>query len=256
MTIIRNIIVAFSMYSRIPMPILNLTEEDTKYAIGFLPLIGAIIGILDYFMVKLCLSVNVPIIVITLLWAFIPLVITGGFHVDGFMDVCDALNSYKGKEDKLRILKDPHIGAFSVISFAMYGLLYLASTYLLLYKFCENIILISCIGFVLIRGGGAILSIVLKKAKTDGMLHEETKATNVLTKGILIITLLICLLFILFLDFIEAILLVIVISLYSLWFKNKCYKEFGGINGDAIGFYITEAELLVMCLMAVLSFCK
>ena len=256
MKIIRNIIVAFSMYSRIPMPILDLAEEDTKYAIGFLPLIGMFIGMLEYIMVKLCMSVNVPTIVITFLWAFIPLVITGGFHVDGFMDVSDALNSYKGKEDKLRILKDPHIGAFSVISFAMYGLLYLASTYLLLYKFCEKFILISCLGFALIRGIGAFLSLVLKKAKADGMLHEETKATNILTKGLLIITLLICLLFILFLDYIAATLLVIVLALYSLWFKNKCYKEFGGINGDTIGFYITEEELFVMCLMAILSFCK
>lgn len=42
--------------------------------------------------------------------------LTGLLHLDGFMDVADALLSRRGREEKLRILKDPHTGAFAVIS--------------------------------------------------------------------------------------------------------------------------------------------
>ena len=56
----------------------------------------------------------------------IPLLVTGGFHVDGFMDTTDALSSYREKEERLRILKDPHIGAFAVIGVVIYYLLYAA----------------------------------------------------------------------------------------------------------------------------------
>lgn len=56
-----------------------------------------------------------------------PLIITGGFHVDGFMDTMDALHSYQPRERKLEILKDSHIGAFSVIKLAEFGLIYVAA---------------------------------------------------------------------------------------------------------------------------------
>ena len=44
----------------------------------------------------------------------IPLLITGGIHLDGFCDVCDALASHQSRERKLEIMADPHVGAFAV----------------------------------------------------------------------------------------------------------------------------------------------
>ena len=43
------------------------------------------------------------------------LLVTGGIHMDGYMDTMDALHSYGSREKKLEILKDSHIGAFAVI---------------------------------------------------------------------------------------------------------------------------------------------
>lgn len=40
----RAAIIAFSMYSRIPMPMFEWKEEDMKYAMCFFPAIGAVIG--------------------------------------------------------------------------------------------------------------------------------------------------------------------------------------------------------------------
>ena len=45
----------------------------------------------------------------------IPILVTGGFHLDGYMDVKDALSSYADREKKLEILKDPNVGSFAII---------------------------------------------------------------------------------------------------------------------------------------------
>ena len=36
--------IAFSMYSKIPMPASEWSKENMKYALGFLPLVGVVIG--------------------------------------------------------------------------------------------------------------------------------------------------------------------------------------------------------------------
>ena len=40
---------------------------------------------------------------------------TGGIHLDGFCDVCDARASHQSRERKLEILRDSNVGAFAVI---------------------------------------------------------------------------------------------------------------------------------------------
>ena len=44
----RAAFIAFSMYSRIPMPMFEWKEEDMKYAMCFFPAIGMVIGAVFY----------------------------------------------------------------------------------------------------------------------------------------------------------------------------------------------------------------
>ncbi len=41
--------------------------------------------------------------------------LTRGLHLDGFMDTCDALAGGHDREQRLELLRDPHVGAFSVV---------------------------------------------------------------------------------------------------------------------------------------------
>lgn len=251
MTMIRNIIVAFSMYSRIPMPIFNWKEKDTKYAISFIPLIGIVIGIIEFCLLLFEQELGIPTFVRTFLWAGIPLLITGGFHVDGFMDTMDAWKSYKSKEEKLSILKDPHIGAFSVISLVMYGCFYLAFAYLLIDSDNYWCIACACIGFALVRAIGGYLSIVFHHARQDGMLHTETKNTNLISKLILLTFIALLLVATIYIDLSVAALEVVFLVVFMYFYRAKCYKEFDGITGDTIGYFITMGELIVMIIAAV-----
>jgi adenosylcobinamide-GDP ribazoletransferase len=41
-------------------------------------------------------------------------VLTGALHLDGFCDLCDGLFGGRTPEDRLRIMKDPHLGTFGL----------------------------------------------------------------------------------------------------------------------------------------------
>ena len=44
MIFLKSIIIAFSMYSKIPMPQFEWKDEDMRYVMGAFPLVGALIG--------------------------------------------------------------------------------------------------------------------------------------------------------------------------------------------------------------------
>ena len=48
-------------------------------------------------------------------FTLLPVVVTGGIHLDGFGDTLDALASHAEPERKREILKDPRAGIFAVI---------------------------------------------------------------------------------------------------------------------------------------------
>ena len=45
MKLLGSMVIAFSMYSRIPMPRVEWTKERMKYAMCFFPLVGVVQGI-------------------------------------------------------------------------------------------------------------------------------------------------------------------------------------------------------------------
>ena len=44
-----------------------------------------------------------------------PFLITGCIHLDGYMDVTDAVQSWRDLERRREILKDSHVGSFAVV---------------------------------------------------------------------------------------------------------------------------------------------
>ena len=123
MTTLRALVIAFSMYSQIPMPQFTWQDKEMKYAFCFFPWVGATIGGITMFWWWFCGKFSVGNVAFAMIGTAIPLAVTGGFHVDGFMDTMDAFHSYQPREKKLEILKDSHIGAFSVICLVLYELI-------------------------------------------------------------------------------------------------------------------------------------
>lgn len=82
-----------------------------------LPVVGLILGALWAALTALARAVLPEPLAACILVLSLP-AMTGFLHLDGYMDVADALLSSRSREEKLRILKDSHVGSFAVLALA------------------------------------------------------------------------------------------------------------------------------------------
>ena len=157
--------IAFSMYSKIPMPKTDWNKENMKYALCFFPLVGLAIGIVFYLWSLIAKALSLGNIFTTAIYTIIPILITGGIHMDGFVDSMDAINSYQSIERKLEILKDSHIGAFALITSITYFIAYFG---VLSEINGEETIIIS-LGFILSRALSGLSIVTFPLAKKSGL---------------------------------------------------------------------------------------
>lgn len=253
MSIIKSLVIAFSMYSKIPMPHLELEEKDMKYVMGFFPLVGLITGACVYVWMYAGMIFNVPDISRTLVLIILPVIITGGIHVDGYMDTCDALNSYGDREKKLAILKDSHIGAFAVIKLLVYYVLYFAAAFIVVQK-AGNMQIIMALIFYLSRIVSGLAAVNFRGARNNGMLHTFTSVTARKRVNImLVIQLVLCVSGMCMCSIITAAVVAAVALLVLLYYRHMAYKQFGGVTGDLAGYLLCVSELCMTAAIAVIT---
>lgn len=246
----KSIAVAFSMYSKIPMPKFNWASDDMKYHLCFFPFVGVIIFCIEFIWFLFCEKFLVGRLLFLCLAIGIPFLVTGGFHMDGFMDTMDALHSYGNREKKLEIMKDPHVGGFAIISTVVFLLLCLGFG-----SEIKSQTGVLCVGFsfVLSRCLSGLSVTYFPKAKKDGMVVTESSNQNKKVVGTVLIieTIIVCFLEIYFsihISFCGAASL-IGIGLTFLYYYLMSKKQFGGINGDLAGFFVCVSELVsVICI--------
>lgn len=248
MPVLKSLAIAFSIYSKIPVPQFEWKEEDMKYMLCFFPWIGAVIGGCVYLWDFLCVIFDIGKICHALIGAAIPLMITGGFHVDGFMDTMDAFHSYQSKEKKLEILKDSHIGAFAVIMLALYGIIYIEA-------FSEiadrNLLKLVCFGFFLARCLSGISVVSFPSAKKDGMLYLfASSSEKVIVKWVLYLQGIVCICFMLWQSLFWGIFVVSAALLSFCYYYHRTKKELGGITGDTAGYFVLICEAGMMIVAA------
>ncbi|MBQ9358375.1 MAG: adenosylcobinamide-GDP ribazoletransferase [Abditibacteriota bacterium] len=240
--VLYSFITAFSTWSRVPMPQIPWKQDNMKYALCFFPLVGALAGGLFLLAARAISLAPVSPYFRGVLLALVPALVTGGIHLDGFCDTADALSSHRDRETRLRILKDPHAGAFAVICFVFAELLYAG----LLGSTGPRGLTLCAIGFVLSRSLGGAALLLFPPATPHGMAALCRQGADRQ------ISLFVLLAFIVF-SFAAAAYVspvgegavVLLCVALLVWFHVTCRKAFGGITGDTIGFLITVTEILV-----------
>lgn len=251
MRIVKAFFIAFSIYSKIPVPQFAWKEEDMKYMLCFFPWIGAVIGFLLILWRGFCIHFEVGELCAVLTGAAIPLLVTGGFHVDGFMDTMDAFHSCQPRERKLEILKDPHIGAFSVIRFYLYGLLYLSAFSEVREKTLFHIF---CAGFFLSRCLSGICVVTLPSAKKDGMLsYFAGSSERRRVRAVLSLQAAAAAGYMLSQSAPAGTIALAAAAVTVLYYAWKCQKELGGITGDAAGYFVLLCEGGILISMAAVN---
>ena len=243
MRVLYSLIIAFSTYSRIPMPQVAWSDENRRYVMCFFPLVGAAVGVCMALWLWLSSALALGPLLRCAVGAVIPLLVTGGIHMDGLMDTSDALSSWQTRERRLEILKDTHTGAFAVMACAGYLLLSAAALSELTIASALPLLAV----FVFSRALCAAFMTVLPSARTGGMLDGFAQAAERrmvrLSCGVYA---LLCLAAWLAAGWLTALLCACAAALLALWYRGMCTKYFGGITGDLAGWLIQMTELWLM----------
>jgi adenosylcobinamide-GDP ribazoletransferase len=102
------------------MPAIRWERESMEYTFACLPLVGVVLGASLWLWLRLCLLFGIGALLRGAGAVALSAALTGGIHLDGLCDTCDALGSHQSRERRLEILKDPHIGAFGVLGCVLF----------------------------------------------------------------------------------------------------------------------------------------
>lgn len=249
MKYINACIIAFAMYSKIPMPRVDWKKENMKYAMCFFPWVGAVIGACFYlwgrFSEKLSVGNTLQAVVLTV----IPVLITGGIHLDGLLDTADALSSYQSKERRLEILKDSHAGAFAIITGCLYFLLYFgfSSELILGTESAGKGVVVVAAGFFFSRCLSGFAVTAFPCAKGSGLLATFANGADKKRAGtILLIEGVLSAAFLLWLNLPLGAVAIVAAMLTFFWYHHMSVEKFGGITGDLAGCFLQVCELIIL----------
>ena len=93
MIVLQTIAVAFAMFSALPVPQFEWNEKNMRYAICFFPAVGVLCGAALWLWAVLAQATGMSGVLFAAIAACLPILVTGGIHMDGYLDTVDALSS-------------------------------------------------------------------------------------------------------------------------------------------------------------------
>ena len=231
--------IALSTWSRLPVPKADWTEENRRLALCFFPLAGIAVGGAVWLWLAVCAWLGFGPLLRGAGAAALPLLLTGGIHMDGFMDTCDALASWQPRERRLEILKDSHTGAFAVMRCSLY-LLAQAGLFAELGPRRDGAL--ACC-FVLSRALSAALAVTLPSARPEGMLGGFTRGAG---RTVLVSSALWAAAAAVPLAFLGGWPALLLAAGAVLLYRYVAMKHFGGVTGDLAGWFLQTAEIAML----------
>lgn len=245
---LRAVGMSFALYSRVPMPPLDWESESRRLTLYVFPLVGLAVSAAWAVWLALCWALDLGAVLRAVGLTLLPILVTGGIHMDGFCDVCDALASHQSRERKLEILKDSHVGAFAVIAMGCYLLLYTA-----LWSAVTPHPALALVP-VLSRTLSGLAAIHWKNARGSGMLASFSQASALwANRVVLVLWLLATALALGFLPGWEGVAVLIAALLSVLYYRFMSHREFGGITGDLAGWFVQVMELAALAAVVLLQ---
>lgn len=257
MNVLYSLVIAVSMYSKIPAPLVEWTKPRMRYAMCWFPVVGIACGGLLWLWFLGSIRLGFHPAAAGILGVCIPVLVTGGIHLDGFLDTLDARSSYGDKEKKLEILKDPHTGAFAIIGACAYFLMYAAC---LIQLFTDGgqmgqqrMVAAFCLVFSLERAFSGFSVASFPCAKNSGLVHTFSDSAHKQVTRLVLLGWMAVLFVLLFrIGWLQAAAVFITGGLVFWYYWRMSNREFGGITGDLAGWFLQVFELTAL---AALTLC-
>lgn len=236
-----GVVLALQFLTRIPIPIAApWTPETRRWAVRAYPLVGLLIGTVLAVVALGMHNVPAPITALTLLSIWVA--ISGGLHLDGVMDIADALGSNQPLARRWEIIKDPQIGSFGMLALVFL----LAWKAVLLWALLAYhapwwwLLVVPALG----RWAGVMLLVLTPCAQPKGLAWSWQQSLSGQDVALALVPLaLIALLA-------PAIVLtVLTVTVFVLLIRWLMLRLFNGINGDMLGATIEGGELWLLILL-------
>jgi adenosylcobinamide-GDP ribazoletransferase len=253
---------AFSFLTILPMPQVEWTPPRLRFFPVVLPLVGVVVGLSGAALLGLLSMWRVSVVLRAVLMTLFYLSITGGLHMDGLMDTCDAVFSQRDRKTRLAILSDPRVGAFAVMGCAavlllkvgtfseLFALLDSEKTRFPLFRFSafHFSFFLSTLIPVWSRTGLGIL-FYLPFAREDGLVRTLGGARVFRDRYVLFALYGLTLLFPVYRG--GRIIVPLVGALFPLAWSLCCRRMFGGLSGDLMGACLELSETLMFLALVV-----
>ena len=238
----KSLIIAFAMYSKLPMPRVEWEKKALSWALCWFPLVGVVIGAVLYGWLALAGFLGFGKIFTAAVALLLPIALSGGIHLDGFCDTCDALSSHQSRERKLEILKDSHTGAFAIICCGLYLLVFFAA-------WCQveaagRTALVLGLGPVLSRSLSGLFAVTLPNARGTGLLATFTGPMDAArARVVLAVWAIAAAAAMVFLSPWTGVGVLAGAALACVYYVATAKRQFGGVTGDLAGFFLQLCEL-------------
>jgi len=247
--ILRWFVLSFIYMTRLPIKTkFDVTENDVSKTSIFFAFTSLFIGAFMYLFYYIFTLIGFDIFAIVISLAA-GVIMTGGLHVDGFIDCADAFFVSDSKERALEILKDSRVGAYGAIACVFLFIVKIALLFELSITGASMLFAIICMPI-------AAKIPVLVVAYFSKYAREQGSGKSIITQ-MKLHEMLISYLFIL------AILmfcfkengLIIFISMIALGFIYTSIgkKKIGGATGDLLGSANESGEILFLVLIFILN---
>ena len=250
--LIRSLFLAVSCFSKIPVPQLSWRDDGMRYMMCFFPVVGVIVGLALALWWWICDALAFGAVLRAVGLTLVPVLVTGGIHLDGYCDVVDALSSHSEPEKRRQILKDPHVGAFAVIGVGVYLLAYFGIATEVPHSW-QALIVIG-LSAVISRCASGIATVAFKQNASGGMLAQFNESADTRRALIALIVELVvasgaaiavCVPF--------GITAVAICLAWLAILPVFARRQFGGMSGDVAGFFLQMAELLMLAGIVVVA---
>lgn len=225
-----------SMFCAIPCLWRVWDEEARDKMLLFLPAVGLETGAIWALLAWLCRYLALPAVVQGVVLGAYPFVVTGFIHLDGFMDVTDAVRSCRDLARRREILKDSHVGSFAVIGIVLLALCQAAL--LASAKAAASLWTLALLPAVS-RCGSALAVTVLRPMSTSQYATQKKPKSHII---VLCAQLAVYLAAGFLAGWKTGLALCSCLAGYALALR-KAFRSLDGMNGDISGYALTLSEL-------------
>lgn len=223
-----------TMFCALPIPSRVWDEEARPKMLLFLPLVGLEIGAIWFGLSRLCAFLQIPQLISAVVLTAYPFFVTGFIHLDGFLDVLDAVRSWRSQEKRIEILKDSHVGAMAVVGCVL-AMLALFAAFASGLRNDLVLLLIPALS----RCCSAAAVTVLKPISGSQYARQNINKNQAIALAVMAILICVCGGALLKLS---ALPLGALLVCYGAALYRGC-KSLGGVNGDITGYSLTIAEI-------------